>query len=92
MQNRRIRGVDDPMIGRIMQIVMSGNIAININGEERPYFRSTCGVRQGDSISPLLFNSAVDALAEVLERAKTAGHISSVVGHLVPGGGVTHLQ
>ena len=49
-------------------------------------------VRQGDPISPLLFNSAVDILAEVLERAKTSGHISGVVGHLVPGGGVTHLQ
>ena len=75
-----------------MQIVMSGNTAININGEVGPYFRPTCGVRQGDPISPLLFNSAVDILAEVLERAKTSGHISGVVGHLVPGGGVTHLQ
>ena len=79
------RGVDERMIGWIMQIVMSGNTAININGEVGPYFRSTCGVRQGDPISPLLFNSAVDALAKVLERAKTAGHISGVVRHLVPG-------
>ena len=74
-----------------MQIIMSGNTTININGKLGPYFRLTCEVRQGDPISPLLFNLAVDALAEVLERAKTAGHISGVVGHLVPGGGVTHL-
>jgi hypothetical protein len=40
------------MISWIMQIVMSGNTAININGEAGPYFRSSCGVRQGDPISP----------------------------------------
>jgi hypothetical protein len=86
------RGFDDRMISWIMQIVMSGNTAININGEVGPYFRSSCGVRQGDPISPLLFNAAVDVLAEILEKAKISGHISGVVGHLIPGGGITHLQ
>lgn len=88
------QGVDDCMIGWIMQIAMSGNTAININGEVGPYFKPSCGVRQGDPISPILFNAAVDALAEILEKAKNSGHISRVVGHLIPGvwGGVTHLQ
>jgi hypothetical protein len=49
-------------------------------------------VRHGDPISPILFNAAVDALAEILEKAKISGHISGVVGHLIPGGEVTHLQ
>ena len=71
---------------------MSGNTAININGDIGPYFRSSCGVRQGDPISPLLFDLADDALAAILDKAKTAGHISGVVGHLIPGGGITHLQ
>jgi hypothetical protein len=75
-----------------MQFVMSGSTSINVNGEVGPYFRPSCGVRQGDPLSPLLFNAAVDALAEILEKAKIAGHISGVVGHLIPGGGVTHLQ
>jgi hypothetical protein len=46
------RGFDDRMISWIMQIVMSGNTDININGEVGPYFRSSCGVRQGGPISP----------------------------------------
>ena len=75
-----------------MQIMMSGNTAININGEVGPYFRPSCGVRQGDPLSPLLFNSAVDALAEILEKAKNSGHITGVLGHLIPRVGVTHLQ
>ncbi|XP_071677031.1 uncharacterized protein [Lolium perenne] len=72
--------------------VMTGSTAININGEVGPYFRPACGVRQGDPLSPILFNAAVDSLAEILERARISGHITGVVGHLIPGGGVTHLQ
>ena len=41
---------------------------------------------------PLLFDLAGDALAAILDKAKMAGHISGVVGHLIPGGGITHLQ
>ncbi|KAE8811193.1 hypothetical protein D1007_11941 [Hordeum vulgare] len=50
------------------------------------------GVKQGDAISPLLFNLAVDALAGILDKARLAAHILGVVGHLIPGGGVSHLQ
>ena len=46
----------------------------------------------GGPISPILFDLAVDALAAILDKAKMADHISGVVGHLIPGGGVTHLQ
>ena len=75
-----------------MQFVMTGSTAININGEIGPYFLPACGVRQGDPLSPLLFNAAVDTLVEMLDKAKAAGHISGVVGHLIPGGGITQLQ
>ena len=44
-----------------------------------------------DPISLLLFNAAVDTLAEILERAKRSGHLSGVVSHLILGVGVTHL-
>ncbi|KAE8818397.1 hypothetical protein D1007_03843 [Hordeum vulgare] len=51
------------------------------------------GVKQGDPISPLLFNLAVDALAGIVDKARLAGHILGVVGHLIPGGvGLSHLQ
>jgi hypothetical protein len=46
------RGVDDRIIGWIMQIVMTENTTININGEGGPYFRSSYGVREGGPISP----------------------------------------
>lgn len=86
------RGFDDRWCSWIMQLVRTGSTAININGEVGPSFRSSRGVRQGDPISPLLFNLAVDALATILDKARAAGHLRGVVAHLIPGGGVTHLQ
>jgi hypothetical protein len=86
------RGFDERLISWLMQFVMTGSTAININGEIGPFFVPSCGVRQGDPISPLMFNAAVESLAEILDRAKTAGHISGVLGHLIPGGGLSHLQ
>jgi hypothetical protein len=66
--------------------------AININGEVGSFFLSSRGVGQGDPISTLLFNLAVDALATILDKARMADYLRGVVGHLIPGGGVTHLQ
>jgi hypothetical protein len=46
----------------------------------------------GGHYSPLLLNATVDVLVEILEKAKISGHISGVVGHLIHGGAITHLQ
>jgi hypothetical protein len=73
-----------------MQLVTSGQTAISINGEISPYFRNKRGVRQGDPISPLLFNFLANALAIILDHASAAGHIKGVASHLVAEG-VTHL-
>jgi hypothetical protein len=79
-------------VTRVMQMVASGHTAVNINGEIGPYFPTLCGVRQGEPFSPLLFNMVVDALATIFDKAKAAGHICSIVPHLVEGSGVSLLQ
>jgi hypothetical protein len=86
-----IKGFEPAFVHRLMQLVSGGQTAISINGEIGPYFRNKRGVRQGDPISPLLFNFVADALAAILDRAKVAGHIKGVVPHLIPGR-VSHLQ
>jgi hypothetical protein len=68
-----------------------GRVGININGEPGKFFNTYKGLRQGDPLSPLLFNLVSDALATMLENAKRAGEIKGLVPHLVEGG-VTHLQ
>lgn len=44
------------MIGWIKQATIGGKISININGKTEEFFSTYKGVRQGDPLSPLLFN------------------------------------
>ncbi len=85
------KGFDDKWIKWIKSATIDGRVAININGEIDQYFKTFRGVRQGDPLSPLLFNIVADALSEILLKAKEAGHLEGLVPHLVQGG-LTHLQ
>src|SRR6266508_4903614 len=44
------------------------------------------GLRQGDPLSPILFNMVVDMLAILIDRAKEQGHVSGAIPHLVNDG------
>jgi uncharacterized membrane protein YebE (DUF533 family) len=44
------------------------------------------GQRQGNPLSPMLFNIVDDMLAIMIERAKSDGQIEGVIPHLVDGG------
>jgi hypothetical protein len=48
--------------------------------------RLSRGLRQGDPLSPMLFNIVADMLAIMIERAKNDGLIEGVIPHLVDGG------
>jgi hypothetical protein len=80
------KGFDNKLRGWIMSTVRGGKVCVNINGGNGPYFKTHRGLRQGDPLSPLLFNLAVDALAHILDKAKGKGYIKGVVPHLIPGG------
>jgi hypothetical protein len=68
-----------------------GRVGIKVNGELGIFFRTYKGMRQGDPLSPLLFNLVVDALATMSERPNLANLIKGPVPDLVDGG-LTHLQ
>lgn len=53
-----------------MKIVRRGRIAIKVNDETRPYFSTHACLRQGDPLSPLLFDIAVDGLALLIKKAQ----------------------
>ena len=61
-------------------------MAIKVNDDVGHYFQTKKGLRQGDSMSPMLFNIVADMLAFLIERAKQDGQIAGVVPHLVDGG------
>ena len=85
------KGFDQKLKNWTISTVRGGRVCININGENGPYFKTHRGLRQGDSLSPLLFNLAADALDHMFDKAKQAGLLKVVVPHLIQGG-ITHLQ
>ena len=66
-------------------------MGIKINDDMGHYFQTQKGLRQGDPMSPILFNIVVDMLAIMIGRAKEAGQVGGLVPHLVDSG-VSILQ
>lgn len=62
-----------------------------INRTTGPFIHNKQGIRQGDPISLLWFNLAVDALCTMLSEAREVGHLTGVVAHLIPNG-ISRLQ
>lgn len=85
------KGFSETWIHWINQAVRGGRVCIDMNGMRGEFFRSFKGLRQGDPLSPLLFNLVADALSAMLTRAASAGLIQGLVPSLVAGG-ITHLQ
>jgi hypothetical protein len=67
------------LVDWIQQVVSGGRMGINLNGEPGNFFRKYKGLRQGDPLSPLLFNLVADALATILTKSRDAGLIRGLI-------------
>jgi hypothetical protein len=54
MMNARCLG--DVLCDWIMKVVRGGRCVVKVNDTIRPYFPTYVGVRQGDPLSPILFD------------------------------------
>ncbi|WVZ62664.1 hypothetical protein U9M48_012381 [Paspalum notatum var. saurae] len=70
----------------IRSFVQGGNVAVKVNGQNGHYFQTRKGLRQGDPLSPILFNIVADMLAIIINRAKDVGKVNGVIPHLVEDG------
>jgi hypothetical protein len=61
-------------------------MAVKVNNLVGPYFQSGKGVRQGDPLSPLLFNSAVDCLTRMVIKAQSNNRVTGLLSNLIPEG------
>ena len=67
-------------------IVKGGSVGIKVNDDLGSFFQTQKGLRQGDPMSPILFNIVGDMLAIFISRAKEAGLLSGIVPHLIEDG------
>ena len=59
---------------------------MKLNNVEGPYFVSRKGVRQGDPLSPILFNFVADCLARMVRQAQLNGLLCGLADNLIPNG------
>jgi hypothetical protein len=57
-----------------------------VNDDIGHYFQTHKGLRQGDPLSPILFNLVADMLVILIARAKEDGQVEGLIPHLVDGG------
>ena len=72
-QALRIKGFDQAWRDQVDSIMKKGSVRIRVNDDISHYFQTHKGLRQGDPMSPILFNIVVDMLTILIGRAKDAG-------------------
>ena len=76
----------DKWIDWVMSTITGGKDCIKVNENYGPYFPTYKGLRHGDSLSPLMFNLAADALAVLMDNARKAGIIKGLLADTLEGG------
>jgi hypothetical protein len=84
-ESMKQRGFCDTWCNWIQQVVCSGTLSVKINDTVGSYFKSKKGVRQGDPLSPLLFNLA-DCLAKLVHLAQENNLIKGLIPDVIPKG------
>jgi hypothetical protein len=80
------RGFCDQWCAWIKRVVDSGTLSVKINDTVGYYFKSRKGVRQGDPLSPLLFNLAADGLAKMIQTTQRNGLIKGLIREYIKDG------
>jgi retron-type reverse transcriptase len=68
---------------------MIGRQERQVNNMEREFFQTGKGLRQGDSLSPLLFNIVVDVLTKMLQKVARDYLIKDLGTELVADGAIS---
>jgi hypothetical protein len=80
------RGFGSRWIGWIRSVVVGGSMSVLVNGEESNTFKTGKGLRQGDPLSPLLFNLVTDVLTKMLAKATGKKLVEGLLGQFREGG------
>jgi hypothetical protein len=72
-QTLKMKGFSPEWCVLINDFVSGGSVAIHVNDDTGQYFQTRKDLRQGDLLSPFLFNIVVDMLTILIERAMAHG-------------------
>ncbi|WVZ54468.1 hypothetical protein U9M48_005255, partial [Paspalum notatum var. saurae] len=76
----------------LSKVFIGVGVAVKVNSEIGCYFQTKKGLRQGDPLSPILFNLVVDMLAIFIARAKEDGQLQGLISDLINDGlSILHL-
>ena len=82
-QTLRMKGFSEKWCRWVDHFIQGGNVNLKVNDQLGRYFQTRKGLRQGDPLSPILFNIVVDMLAILIARAKDDGQVEGVIPHLI---------
>lgn len=60
---------------KLKTLIYKGSVGIRINDTKSSYFETGKGLRQGDPLSPILFNLVADVFTRMLNKAARHSHI-----------------
>jgi hypothetical protein len=83
-QALRLKGFSPKWISWIKTFISGGSVAVDVNDDVGHYFQTKKGLRQGDPLSPILFNIMVDLLKVLISRAKLDEQFEGVGGLRLP--------
>jgi hypothetical protein len=75
----------------VLNLIKGGSIYVRLNDENNTYFKPCKRLRQGDPLSPLLFNLVIDVFTSMLIKAYRKRYITGLMSFLYPEG-VLSLQ
>jgi hypothetical protein len=82
----RMKGFSGKWCQWIDSIVKGGSVCVKVNEGMGHFFQTKKGLRQGDPLSPILFNVVADMLAVLIERSKEVSFVDGLLPDLVEGG------
>jgi len=82
----RMKGFSPKWCRWVENFISGGSVSIKVNDDIGHYFQTKKGIRQGDPLSPVLFNIVADMLALLIKRAKNDGQIKGIIPHHVEDG------
>ncbi|WVZ74939.1 hypothetical protein U9M48_023053 [Paspalum notatum var. saurae] len=82
----RLRGFCPQWCSWIKQIVGGGTVRVKLNDKVGLYFHSHERVRQGNLLSPILFNFVADCLARMVRKPQDNNLVRGLIDHQIPTG------